>query len=111
MLVFCLYSGLCLFALFLLQQAADRRARPGGVPETLRCSDRTVRQGQGAAGDGRSQQSRQATIEAYIETLKAQDTLVERFEPSLWCALLDFVTVYSKEDVRFTFKDGTEIRA
>lgn len=59
----------------------------------------------------KDKQSRQATIEAYLETLKAQDTLVERFEPSLWCALLDFVTVYSKEDVRFTFKDGTEIRA
>ena len=59
----------------------------------------------------KDKQSRQVTIEAYLETLKAQDTLVERFEPSLWCALLDFVTVYSKEDVRFTFKDGTEIRA
>ena len=59
----------------------------------------------------KDKQSRQATIDAYLETLKAQDTLVERFEPSLWCALLDFVTVYSKEDVRFTFKDGTEIKA
>ncbi len=41
----------------------------------------------------------------------SKKALVERFEPSLWCALLDFVTVYSKEDVRFTFNDGTEIRA
>ena len=59
----------------------------------------------------KDKQSRQAAIEVYLETLKEQDTLVERFEPTLWCALLDFVTVYSKEDVRFTFKDGTEIRA
>ena len=28
--------------------------------------------------------------------------LAEPFEPALRCALLDFVTVYSKEDVRFT---------
>lgn len=59
----------------------------------------------------KDKQSRQAAIEAYLETLKAQDALVERFDPALWCALLDFVTVYSKEDVRFTFKDGTEIMA
>ncbi len=58
----------------------------------------------------KDKQSRQATIEAYLETLKAQDTLVEKFEPALWCGLLDFVTVYAKDDVRFTFKDGTEIK-
>lgn len=58
----------------------------------------------------KDKQSRQATIEAYLETLKTQDTLVEKFEPALWCGLLDFVTVYSKDDVWFTFKDGTEIR-
>ena len=57
----------------------------------------------------KDKQSRQATIEAYLETLKSQGTLVERFESAFWCALLDFVTVYSKKDVRFTFKDGTEM--
>lgn len=29
----------------------------------------------------------------------------------LWCSLVDFITVYSKEDIRGTFKDGTEIKA
>lgn len=28
-----------------------------------------------------------------------------------WSERLDFVTVYSKDDVRFTFKNGTEIQA
>ena len=28
----------------------------------------------------------------------------------MWTRLTDFMTVYSKDDVRFTFKDGTEIR-
>ena len=48
-----------------------------------------------------------------IQTKKpspAQVTPVERFEPVLRCGLPDFVTVCSKEDVRFTFKDGTKIR-
>jgi len=44
-------------------------------------------------------------------TLKAQNVLVDRFEPALWCGPLDFVTVCSEDDVRFTFKDGTEIKA
>lgn len=30
---------------------------------------------------------------------------------SLWCGLVDFVTVYNKDDVRFSFKNGQEIRA
>ena len=59
----------------------------------------------------KDRQSWQAAIEACLETLKAQDTPAERFEPSLSCVLPDLVTVYPKEDVRFTFKDGTEIRA
>jgi len=59
----------------------------------------------------KDKQSRRATIEAYLETLKAQDTLVEKFESALWCELLDFVTVYAKDDVRFVFKEGTEIKS
>ena len=58
----------------------------------------------------RSKQSRRATIEAFLETL-AQAALVDKFETSLWCGLVDFVTVYNKDDVRFTFKNGQEIRA
>lgn len=56
-------------------------------------------------------QARQAQIEAFLETLRAQDGLVEKFEVSLWCGLVDFITVYAKDDVRFTFKHGGEIRA
>lgn len=51
------------------------------------------------------------TINSYLEALKAQEKIVDGFDPALWCGLLDFVTVYAKDDVRFTFKDGTEIKA
>ena len=57
----------------------------------------------------RSKQSRRATIEAFLETL-AQADLIDKFETSLWCGLVDFVIVYSKDDVRFTFKNGQEIK-
>lgn len=58
----------------------------------------------------RSKQSRRATIEAFLETL-ANAELVDTFDTALWCGLVDYVTVHSKDDVRFTFKNGTEIKA
>lgn len=58
----------------------------------------------------RSKQSRRATIEAFLEALGKAE-LVDKFETALWCGLVDFVTVHSKDDVRFTFKNGQEIRA
>ena len=54
--------------------------------------------------------SRRAAIEVFLDTL-AQADLMEKFDSALWCGLVDFVTVYDKDDVRFTFKDGQEIRA
>ena len=36
-------------------------------------------------------------------------TVVTEFDEGLWGTLVDFMTVYSKEDISVTFKDGTEI--
>ena len=55
--------------------------------------------------------TRQATIEDFLLELRSLDGLVTEFDPMLWVSLVDFVTVYSKGDVRVTFKDGTEIQA
>ena len=55
--------------------------------------------------------NRQATIEDFLKELQAMDGMVTEFDPMLWVSLVDFVTVYSKDDVQVTFKDGTEIRA
>lgn len=54
--------------------------------------------------------SRRAAIESFLGTL-AQADLMGKFDPVLWCGLVDHVTVYSKDDVLFTFKNGQEIRA
>lgn len=58
----------------------------------------------------RSKQSRRAKIEAFLKTL-AKAELVDTFDTALWCGLVDFMTVHEKDDVRFTFKNGQEIRA
>ena len=47
----------------------------------------------------------------FIGVLKKQKDLITEFDPSLWGALLDHATIYGKDDIRFTFKDGTEINA
>ena len=57
----------------------------------------------------RNKQSRRATIETFLRTLAKAD-LIDKFDTVLWCGLVDFVTVFSKDDVRFTFKNGQEIR-
>ena len=50
-------------------------------------------------------------VQAFITELDSQDGLVAEFDERLWFNLVDFATVYSENDVRFTFKDGTEITA
>ena len=57
-----------------------------------------------------SKQSRRATIEAFLAALEKAN-LVDRFDTALWCGLVDYATVYGKDDVQFTFKNGQEIRA
>ena len=55
--------------------------------------------------------TRQATIEDFLKELQSLDSMITEFDPMLWVSLVDFITVHSKDDVRITFKDGTEIRA
>ena len=56
-----------------------------------------------------SKQSRRAAIETFLNNLRDAN-IVDNFEVSLWCGLLDFVTVYSHDNVVFTFRNGPEIR-
>jgi hypothetical protein len=55
--------------------------------------------------------ARGGLVEAFIAELGKQDGLVADFDERLWYALVDYATVYSEKDVRFTFKDGTEVQA
>ncbi len=46
---------------------------------------------------------------AFVKALAAQDASVTEFNEGLWGTIVDFMTIYSKEDISVTFKDGTEI--
>ncbi|MCX4378618.1 MAG: hypothetical protein OSJ61_20965 [Lachnospiraceae bacterium] len=39
-----------------------------------------------------------------------QSTDYEQVDEELWTALLDHATVYTKDDIRFTFKAGNEVK-
>ena len=52
---------------------------------------------------------RRATVEQFLADLAKQDVLLTEFEPEVWHSLVDFVTVYSVEDIRITFKNGKEV--
>lgn len=49
-------------------------------------------------------------IEMFLAELERQDGVATEFDENLWYSLVDFVTVFNKEDIRFTFIDGTEIK-
>ena len=56
----------------------------------------------------RRRKARGEQIDKFIRDISDQN-LIQSFDKTLWCSLMDFITVYSKDDIRVTFKDGTEI--
>ena len=55
--------------------------------------------------------SAKAATQQFIATLTSLDKPLAGFSPELWGTLLDHVTVYAGDDIRFTFRNGVEIRA
>ena len=45
-----------------------------------------------------------------VQELRSREPLTE-FRETDWLAMVDYITVHSKDDIRVTFKDGTEIKA
>jgi len=55
--------------------------------------------------------SRRKSIEHYLAILEERQDAITEYDIQLWHGMVEFVTVYGKDDIRFTMKDGTEIRA
>ena len=62
---------------------------------TEEISKRTIRKGQ---------------IEDFLKTIKQNDRLLTEFDETLWCTVIEKVTVFSKENIVFEFKGGTEVK-
>ena len=59
----------------------------------------------------RDRQYRKTKTELFIKELEKLDGLVMGFSDELWHSLVDHATVHDKNDVRFMFKNGREIKA
>ncbi len=46
----------------------------------------------------------------YDELISRYEAAKAEFDDALWGSLLEYITVRTKDDVRFIFKDGTEIQ-
>ncbi len=55
-------------------------------------------------------QERLEMAEQCLAEIAKQEGVIYEFDEGLWYALVDYVTVHGKDDVRFMFKDGTEIK-
>ncbi|MCD8299899.1 MAG: recombinase family protein [Clostridiales bacterium] len=54
--------------------------------------------------------ARKKELERFARIIDRQQPL-EEFDENIWASLVDFITVYSADDIRVTFRDGTEIKA
>ena len=48
---------------------------------------------------------------AFLATLLRQDSVQTEFDEALWFAVIDKVIVHVADDIRFTFRDDTVIKA
>jgi len=55
-------------------------------------------------------QAQREMMKNFIDELRKLPETCEQFDEDTWYALVDYVTVYSAEDIRFTFNNGAEIR-
>lgn len=57
-----------------------------------------------------SRNSRKNMIAAFLDKLEKQDHLITDFDTGLWNAVIESMTIYSKDHIVFKFKGGTEIK-
>ena len=56
-------------------------------------------------------QAKREKIGRFVSALEKLDGSLTAFREDDWYSLVDYATVYSREDIRFTFKNGMEIKA
>ena len=56
-------------------------------------------------------QAKREKIGRFVSALEKLDGPLTEFNEDDWYSLVEYATVYSSEDIRFTFKNGMEIKA
>ncbi|NBI87370.1 recombinase family protein, partial [Lachnospiraceae bacterium] len=55
-------------------------------------------------------QAKREKIGRFVSALEKLDGPLTAFREDDWYSLVEYATVYSKEDIRFTFKNGMEVK-
>ena len=56
-------------------------------------------------------QAKGRELGAFIAAIEKLPQTITDFDEALWGAMVDHITVYAKGDLRFTFRDGSEVKA
>ena len=54
--------------------------------------------------------TREKTLKGFEFAVKNYTEVLTKFDEDLWGALVDYITAYSNDDIRVTFRNGTEIK-
>ena len=57
------------------------------------------------------EQTQRANYEAFLKAFERLPDQLPEFTLKTWHGLVDYVTVYAEGDIRFTFKNGQEVKA
>ena len=57
-----------------------------------------------------SKKAKRELFKGFIRTLEKQDSLTSEFDAGIWSSLVQEVIVKAKDDIRFIFKNGFEVR-
>ena len=49
-------------------------------------------------------------MKRFIKDFEKQESVIEKFDEALWRTLLKHVVIYTKEDIRFVFRNGQEVQ-
>ena len=61
-------------------------------------------------GKLKKMQASKADIKFCLKQLQKQDTLLQAFNAQSFCALVNHITAFSKEDICVIFRHGSEIK-
>ncbi|GAB6172973.1 recombinase family protein [Paradesulfitobacterium aromaticivorans] len=57
-----------------------------------------------------ARRAKREQLDAFLTTLLQQDSVLTEFDEDLWIAVIEKVTVFADDDIRFTFRDGTVVK-
>ena len=56
-----------------------------------------------------SRHNKALMLDNFMLEMKKHKKFIEKFDGAMWSSLVDYITVYSRKDIRVTFRDGTTI--